>query len=464
MNARRRTRPLFAALAILLCVISRASAQEGIPQPVRSGPTLGPPPSRSRTPVITVSDASIDRVHDWLEAIGDHTPGEYDAALATIASWRRGDLQTLWINTTVLIVMMDDLRSQGFSLSVGGLTFGKQNANRFTIKPDGQPEVEIQYRPVQLRRLKLYACAAVGTTFCPESLKFAEPPLGLERLSQQMRLNILDGAAVDDVEIPIHWIMGRLLQDDVIPAGSKKPAPGRDAEVRDWYRATAAWMQDRESHDTTHLDRARELFPRDAGILFLSGCQREAFAAPRIHAALGAAVVPPGFGFDIGSDRGELRRAEEYFRRALDVDPGMAEGHLHLARVLLARKEYKDAVDHLRRASPLGDDQLEYYQSLFLGAAEAGLAHDEAARTAYRRAAALRPEAQSPLIALSELATRRGDRLAALRELQRVFALPPYAPERDDPWWDYFTSHVRNAEALVERLRAEIAGEDKHDE
>jgi tetratricopeptide (TPR) repeat protein len=457
---------------------------------------------RSGTRVIAMSDASIDRVYDWLAAIGDHAPGDVDAPLATISGWRRSDLQTLWINATVLLTLADDLRGHGLSLTIGGLTFGKQDSNRFTIKPEGQPETEIQYRPVQLRRLKLYACAAVGTTFCPETLKPGEPPVGLDRLSaqalvarkggdvnfvlrrgamlhtdiamsgepeqpierassspapRQMRLNILDGGAAGDVEIPIHWIIARLLLDDVIPAGEKKAAPGRDALVRDWYRATAAWMQDRERHDIPHLDRARALFPRDDYILFLSGCQREAFAAPRLHAAMDGAAIPPGFILGIGSDRAELHRAEEYFRRALDVDPDLAEARLHLGHVLLAGKKYKDAADALRRIRFAHDDQLEYYRAIFLGAAEAGLARDAEARTEYRRAAELRPEAQSPLLALSELALKHGDRQSATRELARVFALPPYAPERDDPWWEYFTSQVRDADARIASLRADVA-------
>ena len=58
----------------------------------------------------------------------------------------------------------------------------------------------------------------------------------------------------------------------------------------------------------------------------------------------------------------------------------------------------------------------------------------DAAFDAYHRAAALSPTAQSPWLALSHLARRRGDRAAALRALQQVFDLPS-EPDRDDPWW-----------------------------
>ena len=66
-------------------------------------------------------------------------------------------------------------------------------------------------------------------------------------------------------------------------AAAITPAPGRDDMVRQWYRATAAWMQLREDHDKLHLDRARAIFPADPDILFLSACQRETYAGAPIQ-------------------------------------------------------------------------------------------------------------------------------------------------------------------------------------
>ena len=63
------------------------------------------------------------------------------------------------------------------------------------------------------------------------------------------------------------------------------------------------------------------------------------------------------------------------------------------------------------------------------------------------------PDAQSPLVALSRLARRYGDRPGALRAIQRVFALSSDANERNDPWWTYNVAQARNADALLEELR-----------
>ncbi len=75
---------------------------------------------------------------------------------------------------------------------------------------------------------------------------------------------------------------------------------------------------------------------------------------------------------------------------------------------------------------------------LFLGRAEEALEHGEAARVAFERASALYPNAQSPRLALSQIARRAGNRPAAQRELQVISALPDDQRRREDPWWFYY--------------------------
>jgi hypothetical protein len=48
------------------------------------------------------------------------------------------------------------------------------------------------------------------------------------------------------------------------------------------------------------------------------------------------------------------------------------------------------------------------------------------------------PNAQSPHLALSQIARRAGDRRAAQHELQVISALPSDERAREDPWWSYF--------------------------
>jgi tetratricopeptide (TPR) repeat protein len=246
-----------------------------------------------------------------------------------------------------------------------------------------------------------------------------------------------------------------MLLDFVRPRGRDRADPGRDEMVRQWYHATAAWMQLREDHDRVHLDRARLLFPSDPDILFLSACQRETYAGAPIQAAVRSAVLPAGVTLDVGSDRAELREAEALFRRVLEIKPGHAEARLRYGHVLGALGKQPESAGELRRAlADLTDPQMLYYAHLFLGAAEEALGNRDAARVAYERAAEGFPMAQSPLLALSQLARRYGDRPGALRAIDRLFAFAEEdRSKEDDPWWSYYVAQARDAEDLVEAMR-----------
>jgi tetratricopeptide (TPR) repeat protein len=128
---------------------------------------------------------------------------------------------------------------------------------------------------------------------------------------------------------------------------------------------------------------------------------------------------------------------------------------MRFGRVLGALGKYAEAVAELRRAAVgLTDTQLLYDASQFVGAEEEALGNRAAARLAYEQAAALFPRAQSPLLALSQLARRDGDRAGALRAIERLFALQQLArTEQEDPWWSYFTVQARHADDLLDALR-----------
>jgi len=100
----------------------------------------------------------------------------------------------------------------------------------------------------------------------------------------------------------------------------------------------------------------------------------------------------------------------------------------------------------------MSDELLRYYGELFLGAAREALGELDLARAWYSRAADLPPDAQSPHLALSALARRRGDRSAALQEIRRVFELSTRNDIHDDPWRTYHVSHARHADALYDEL------------
>jgi tetratricopeptide (TPR) repeat protein len=167
-----------------------------------------------------------------------------------------------------------------------------------------------------------------------------------------------------------------------------------------------------------------------------------------------SAAVPSGVKSDVESEKAEIHHAETYFRRATAAKPSMAEAHLRLGHVLLLLERPADAIPELRQAlASTVDDWLTYYGQLFLGAALESTRDLDGAFGAYTAAATLYPKAQSPHIALSALARRRGDRDAAFKAIQQVFDRPANDPESDDPWWSYFVAQARNADDLLNDLR-----------
>jgi tetratricopeptide (TPR) repeat protein len=266
--------------------------------------------------------------------------------------------------------------------------------------------------------------------------------------SDGLLVRAFDGQQLD-LEFPApHWLMARAFLDAV--------RPQHDAMVRAWYQATGTWMQQQLIADATHLTHGRTLFPEAADLWFLSGCQHERLATSAVQSLARTSVLPQGVVLDIGSERSELGAAETFFRRALSLDQTFTDAHLRLGHVLLTRGQFQNAANELQVALTVSHDRiLEYFASLYLGAAQERLNQVEQARRSYRHAAELYPKAQSPRLALSALAWRRGEGGTALSEMRSVTD-PPGAgaiSRLDDPWWDYNTLPERNVDALFDALR-----------
>jgi tetratricopeptide (TPR) repeat protein len=255
-----------------------------------------------------------------------------------------------------------------------------------------------------------------------------------------------DGQQTSSGASNAHWDAADALLDAV--------APAPDAMVRLWYRSTSAWMQREHRYSVSHIDHASTLFPNAADILFLSGTHHEVYASPSIQALVQSAVVPARRSLEVRSEREELADAESYFRRAVASDPAMAVARLRLGHVLLTRGRDADAARELSACLPaLKEPTQVFFGEMFLGTAEENLKQFDAAESAYSRAIALFPKSQSAALALSELAVKRGDRTTSRRAVADVLNLPSDERARPDPWWDYYTSPARNADALLAELR-----------
>jgi tetratricopeptide (TPR) repeat protein len=425
------------------------------------------------------SDSRTERVELWLTAILRHQPGEFDESALQVARLTRGALQTLSDDVIALTLLIRDPRLSYFTART----------------PAQRTPQQIRYTPRQMDRMRILMCAAAGIVdgrFCRERKARAQLDADLIELgdrvaaarkqgdgdnylmrrgamlhadiamwttaaladggpqepgaSDRLTVSVDDGRQMSTYYGALHWEIARSLVDAVRPRG--------DPMVRLWYHATAAWMQARGYHEYDHLGQGLRLFPKDADLLFLAGCEHETFARPSIQAATRSVNLPAGFELAVKTADAEMREAERLFQAALAANPDHVEARLRLGRALLLRGRARDAAAELRRASgAAGDDLTKYFASLFLGAADEALGELDAARASYAAAAALYPNAQSPRLALSALARRRGDRAAALSALEQAFALAAVFPDGDDPWWSYDREAGRDAGVLLDRLR-----------
>jgi tetratricopeptide (TPR) repeat protein len=233
------------------------------------------------------------------------------------------------------------------------------------------------------------------------------------------------------------------------------PSPASDPGALVWYRAASSYLL-HEGHlgeARAHLDIARRIFPSDAFFLLDSAYLHQNFSSVSVQAAA-QDLRDAGANPAVQSRRMELERAERFFRQTLGLDPGQTDARLRLGHTLGELGRHDEAAIELRRAieaRPNGP-QL-YFAELFLGHEEQALGRSDAAKQHYENAAELYPKAQSPRLALSQLARQSGDRPGALRALRGVTALPPDEGYRWDPWWGYYNAHQEDSERLLDEMR-----------
>jgi hypothetical protein len=438
---------------VSLAALIAAAVVSGFSQTSRPRAAAPPQSATELKGRSTLPATRLDRLQEWLAAVDRHDPGTPDGPAVEVRSWSSRELSALWIDVDGLAQLMRNPKLNNFFVrsndrrGAGELRYSRGEMQRLRELARDAIRRGDENR-VMKRGALLHADIAMLFPADGEPI-FNRPPPG-----QRFVMRTADGRQLRIERMAVHWEIARTLLDAVTPS------PSRDEMVRLWYRATIAYLQSREQLDVLHIDHARQLFPDDADILFQAGCLHETFAAPRVQGAIQSASLPPGMVFDVSSEHGELRQAETFFRRALNVAPGFVEARIRLGHAIGRLGQHADAAGELRRAIAATEDSLLlYYAELFLGGEEEALGRRDAARDSYERAAALYPLAQSPHLALSHLARRFGDRPGALRAIQQVLKLPAAGSDRVDPWWAYHIAQGRNADALLADLRRPFLAE-----
>lgn len=410
----------------------------------------------------------LDKLKEWMALVEQHQPGTADAAVEDVRFWDREWLQDvrddLFAVRQAMCAMSNggpcdrvpgNVRGTGQQLPSHAVLRAERRRQWVGAYPAGYledlaglaTEIDRGINDILKRGALLHTDVAFRAypvvTWSPDS-----QPLFLMKTS----VNTADGRETGVSFSVDHLEMARRLLDLVTPdpRTDLDTYPERDAMVRDWYRATIGLLLRSGSLDIKHKTAAAELFRDDDEVLFLAGAVHEALASPEFQRAVTTRSVR-GVTF-VDTERTELSRAEDLFRRALKVNPGHVEARVRLGQVLAQRGRTADALAELRAASAASRDQLlTYYAAVLIGREATDV---EAARTAFQRAAALYPRAQSPRLGLSEILMRSGDRQAAAQELETVWTSGASASRNDDPWSSYFTAAGRGAAALLDGINA----------
>src|SRR5688572_8206709 len=399
------------------------------------------------TPIrITFDAPRMDRLRAWVAAVEQHQLGTDDAAARLIAAWPRAHGDQLRLDLRPVLILMRNPDATSFQ----------------TETATGIPRI-IMYGDSDLEALRALAAQALrrgdGNRVLTRGAMLhtdiallvpGEGPAATPSAAS-FTLQFTDGRQLGVINASGHWEMARALLDSVTRPGGR-PDPGSDDIVRRWYQMTAAYLIAAAQLDSAHFAHAVELFPRDGEILMLAGAFHETLASPGVHEVIDNARLPAGASLAVGSVREELRVAQDLFERALRATPDLAEARIRLGHVLGRLGRPADAVEQLTRAR--SDDRvLRYYAALLLGRELDAAGRRAEALTAYERAAAIYPSAQSPRLALSELAARAGERSVAAPA-----ALAAIADTQDgepaDPWWSYHTAAGRFVRARLSDLLA----------
>lgn len=148
-------------------------------------------------------------------------------------------------------------------------------------------------------------------------------------------------------------------------------------------------------------------------------------------------------------ESGDLPAAGGAYRRALDLRPGFADGHLQLGHALKRQGQTAAALESYVRAAGLAAEDPEYQMQL--GHALNGMGRRVAAVEAFRRALSLAPGRADAALELGHALLALGEPVGALEAFRQAVRL---APEQPAGTW---MQHGHAARAAGELAAAEAA-------
>ena len=123
----------------------------------------------------------------------------------------------------------------------------------------------------------------------------------------------------------------------------------------------------------------------------------------------------------VEGQRGNLTEAAAQFRRAIQLDPGVAAAHLMLGIVLRRQADHKGALDQFRTAVKLNPDNVDAQYNL--GRELKADGDTAGAIAAFRRAIELKPDFEQAHYSLALALRSQGDAGSAKKELDELSGL-----------------------------------------
>ena len=393
-------------------------------------------------------------VERWSRAVLEHQPGRHDSAVDMVNAMTPEDRKRLASGLDVFLrtltkKVVTTMETEAKRLAeLGADASRKPGTNQFLA-----------------RAAVLHSDAAM---IAPYSVSAAPQVSAMGTVAPGGIVAVDDGEYRGVVVSNWGWAFARRLLDQT------QPGPAGDPFVAAWYHATSAFMMQRGylGEAAPHLERAMQLFSNDPRIVFDKAClsealglprARQALDDPRTQQALSQPRLQPGFRSGAASNNVVSGKdaliskvqaeadAERLFRRALSLDPAMAEAHIRLGRLYESQGRHGDAVRELTAGlANNSNDVAQYYGHLFLARALGALKRQAEAAAHLKQALGLFPNAQSALIAASQFALVNSDASGALLPMQRLSRIDPET--RGDPWWHYHTGMGRYADTLLQEL------------
>lgn len=408
------------------------------------------------------SATGVALLERWTATIRNHTAGRLDPSIEVVTAFTYQDRLLLdgpmWVFLSVL------------------------SGSRY------EPETELQQRVYRLalasraefgheRFLKRAALLHTDVAIAAESDR--RPPLDPRTVQSTPKSPLFDTRAMTingdgeirgETESDWNWPFARSL------VGSLHQVSPIDPFAADWYHATTAFMYARLSYAeaSAHLAAAAKILPDDPRILFDRGTLADVQSLPINQVLLDgidliafrqlregrkaqggvsdATRAAAALGLPLKEEA--LEDAERQFRRTLRIDPALAEARVRLARVLLERERYREALTEATTALAGNPPPVvAFYGHLFGGRAAQSVGRYDSAAAHFDAALALFPRAQSAMLARSQLALLGADVRGAVTALGRLPQDPHPDVPADDPWAYYRLATGRDWSSVYRALR-----------